>query len=148
MTDSPNTTPTRGAIYVRSAQSNPASLADQERRCRQYAAERLPGCIVADDRVFQDSGASGLAVSRPGLEALLKKVADTPKSFSHLIIAAPDRLGRSLPMVFPILDLLHHRGIEVHFAGAPLEFSYVHLRNSVIALFESKASDGLNPAAT
>ena len=87
------------------------ALADQERRCREYIAEQLPGCAVADDCVFQDSGASGLAVSRPGLEALLKKVGDTPQPFSHLIVEAPDRFGRSLPIVFPILDVLHYREV-------------------------------------
>jgi hypothetical protein len=45
MSEKPNTSPARVAIYTRTSakQINPGHLEKQERRCREYIAERFAG---------------------------------------------------------------------------------------------------------
>ncbi len=118
MTETMNTPPQRVAIYTRSAATttNPDSLKDQERRCREAIAEQIPECTVAEDCIFQDSGASGLTSRRPGLEALLKKAAESPQPFSCLFVDSVSMIGRSWSVVLLILDTLRSHGVDVFVA--------------------------------
>ena len=115
MNESTNSSPSRTAIYVRSAteQFNPGHLEDQERRCRAAIAEQVPGCVLADDCVFFDVGTSGMTASRPGLDELLMKASESPRPFDRVVIASTDRIGRSFSVVLPILNALRRHGVEV-----------------------------------
>ena len=146
MTESLNTPNVRVAIYARTASehSNPGHLERQEIRCREAIAEQFPGCVVTE--VFRDSGSYGRTGSRPGLESLLRRAAESPRPFSHVIVESSDRIGRSLALAFPILHLLHCHGVEVHFVDAPVYLRYETFCNFVISTFD-EASRGLRAAS-
>lgn len=126
MTESPNTTPTRAAIYVRTATTDRLTLCrieEQERRCREAIAERLPDCIVADECVFRDSGGPCLNGRRPALEELLKKAKMNPCPFDVVVVASSDRIGRNMSVVSAILHSLHSKGVTIYFADMTLDQS-------------------------
>ena len=58
------------------------------------------------DRVFVDHGVSGAAEVRPGLERLLDQLRDG----DVVVVTKLDRLGRSLPQVFEIVETIEQRG--------------------------------------
>ena len=82
-----------------------ASIADQQRRCHEYAAAR--GWSIAAD--FVDEGISGGALgNRPGVQAVLAELA----SGDVLLLADLSRLSRSQELA-PILERLRFRGVRV-----------------------------------
>ena len=69
---------------------------------QQETALREAGC----DRVFVDHGVSGAAADRPELERLLDQLRDD----DVVVVTKLDRLGRSLPQVFDIVETIEQRG--------------------------------------
>lgn len=70
----------------------------------QIQALQMAGC----DRIFTDSGISGGAQSRPGLERALRALREGDK----LLVWRLDRLGRSLVHLVQLLDRLGTSGIR------------------------------------
>ncbi len=106
MTESSNMPSKRAAIYARTAEpSNPRRLKDQVRRCRKAIAMQSPAWSVAEACIFHDSSASGMTAARPGLDALLRKAAETPRPFDVVVVESADRIGRDLSVAFKILEL-------------------------------------------
>jgi DNA invertase Pin-like site-specific DNA recombinase len=86
---------TRAAIYARysSDLQSPASIEDQLRKCREYAAaHEIP---VDDQCIFADAAISGEAMpNRPRLQALLDAAERKPCPFDVLLIDDSSRLSR------------------------------------------------------
>jgi len=99
----------KAAIYVRysSAQQSDASLADQERNCRQRAERE--GLTVA--AVHQDAAISGSRNDRPGYRALLDAVADG--ACSVILVDDLSRLSRDSVEQERTIRRLEFDGIRV-----------------------------------
>jgi len=54
-----------------------------------------------------------MTASRPGLDELLMKASESPRPSDDVVITSTDRIGRSFSVVFPNLDALRRRGVEV-----------------------------------
>src|SRR5687767_176393 len=80
----------RVAQYARysSDQQRPASIADQQRTCRQFA-ERQGWTVAAD---YEDAAMSGASLMRPGLQALLR--AALAGAFDIVLAESLDRFSR------------------------------------------------------
>lgn len=73
----------------------------------QVSALKKADCV----RIFSDKGISGAVATRPGLNALLKKL----KPGDTLVVWRLDRLGRSLRYLVDIIDQLGKR--DIHFVS-------------------------------
>lgn len=69
----------------------------------QHAALTAAGC----ERVFEDQGLSGVAITRPGLESALAALG----TGDVLVVWKLDRLGRSLAQLIGLIDELGKRGV-------------------------------------
>jgi DNA invertase Pin-like site-specific DNA recombinase len=80
----------RAALYARysSDQQREASIADQQRICREFAA-RQGWTVVAD---FTDAAKSGASLMRTGIQALMLAAAD--RAFDVVVAESLDRLSR------------------------------------------------------
>ena len=80
-----------------------ARVSTQEQHTQQQeSALQDAGC----DRVFVDHGISGAAADRPELERLL----DQLREGDVVVVTKLDRLGRSLPQVFDLVETIEQRG--------------------------------------
>jgi site-specific DNA recombinase len=97
----------QAAIYARysSDQQSPASLDDQIRKCRDYAAQQ--GWSVG--HIFTDAEISGFGRDRPGLRALLEAIA----GFEVLLLDDTSRLSRRLADSVDIFERLRFAGIRI-----------------------------------
>jgi DNA invertase Pin-like site-specific DNA recombinase len=94
----------RAAIYVRVSTSD-QRVESQLYDLRELAAQR--GLEVVQE--YQDCGISGLRARRPGLDALM---ADARKrKFSVILVAAFDRVARSVRHFLQIIDELESLGV-------------------------------------
>jgi DNA invertase Pin-like site-specific DNA recombinase len=96
------------ALYLR-VSTDQQSTRNQERELRAVAA-RHGWHIVA---VFKDDGISGTKdrSKRPGLDKLLKGV--VRKEFDLVAVWSTDRLGRSMPKLVRVLELLKAKGVNL-----------------------------------
>jgi DNA invertase Pin-like site-specific DNA recombinase len=95
----------RCAIYVR------VSTTDQHVESQLYDLRELAthrGLQVVQE--YQDCGISGLRVRRPGLDALMADA--RKKKFSVVLVAAFDRVARSVRHFLQVIDELESLGIE------------------------------------
>ncbi len=94
--------PEKAVIYCRTAMKN-SGIEAQEKRCRGYAAEK--GFPVAE--VFLDDGASGNAISRPGLRKMLDYLVEHPDDKLIVITEDIQRISRNTQ------DIIHlHKAID------------------------------------
>ncbi|MDA3889191.1 MAG: recombinase family protein [Allgaiera sp.] len=117
MTDTP-----RVAIYARFStdMQRQASLADQERLCRDLAAAR--GWKVVD--FFSDAATSGASLMRPGLQALLRNA--QAGQIDIILSEALDRLSRSQMDIAGLYQRLTFDGIRIVTASEG-EISELHV---------------------
>jgi site-specific DNA recombinase len=105
---------TRTAFYARysSDLQSPASIEDQLRMCREYAAAHdIP---VDDQYVFVDAAICGAAMSnRPGLQALLAAAERKPRPIDTLLIDDSSRLSRDQADSFTICKRLEFAGVRL-----------------------------------
>lgn len=100
----------RVALYARysSDLQRQASIADQVRECRAYAASR--GWVVTHE--FSDAALSGSTMRRPGLQALLRVVME---GGCDLVLAeGMDRLSRDLADISAITKRFRFAGVRLH----------------------------------
>ncbi len=94
----------KGAIYVR------VSTADQRVESQLYDLRELAAQrgieVVAE---YQDCGVSGTKARRPGLDALLQDA--RKKKFSIVLVAAFDRVARSVRHFLQVIDELESLGV-------------------------------------
>lgn len=83
----------------------PESIEKQGRLCRRYAEKENISVV----ETITDIGVSGLSENREGFDRLLALLRDLPKPRA-VIIASPDRLARSLDILFRLKEKIE--GVE------------------------------------
>lgn len=98
----------------------PTSNDDQIRQCR--AAAEPKGWAVLDDFIRADSEITGQSmVGRDGLNDLIHLAKTKPRPFDIILIDDTSRLGRYLPDVLKVTDVLDNYGVSVYFAAQGLD---------------------------
>ncbi len=98
----------------------PTSNDDQIRQCR--AAAEPKGWTVLDDFIRTDSEITGQSmVGRDGLNDLIHLAKTKPRPFDIILIDDTSRLGRYLPDVLKVTDVLDNYGVSVYFAAQGLD---------------------------
>lgn len=99
----------RVAQYARysSDQQRPASIADQQRTCREFAARQ--GWTVAAD--YEDAAMSGASLMRPGLQALLR--AALSGAFDIVLAESLDRFSRDQEDTAGLFKRLTFAGVRI-----------------------------------
>lgn len=98
----------------------PTSNDDQIRQCR--AAAEPKGWAVLDDFIRADSEITGQSmVGRDGLNDLIHLAKIKPRPFDIILIDDTSRLGRYLPDVLKVTDVLDNYGVSVYFAAQGLD---------------------------
>ena len=108
----------RVALYVR-VSTNGQTVENQRRELTQWA-ERAGHEIV---KVYQDAGSSGAKgrERRPGFDAMLKAAAQ--REFDLLAVWSSDRLGRSMPDLIEVLQMIRTTGRELYIHTQALDTS-------------------------
>lgn len=103
----------RCAIYARysSDLQSPASIADQVRKCQEYAVQQ--GWKILAEHTYTDAEISGAGVDRPGLQRLLAVLAQRPRQFDVLLIDDTSRLARRQADQSNIVDQLRFAGFRL-----------------------------------
>lgn len=112
----------RCAIYTRysSDLQRPASTEDQVRQCEDAAVRE--GWSVLSNLIRSDSEITGQTlVGRTGLEELIRLAKTSPRPFDGIIIDDTSRLGRYVPDVLKVTDILESYGVFVYFAAQRLD---------------------------
>lgn len=101
------------AIYARysSDLQSPRSIADQVRKCREYALQH--GWRILDDHIYTDEELSGSGLDRPGLQQLLSWVGKRPRQFDVILIDDTSRLSRNQSDQMRLFENLHFNGFRV-----------------------------------
>ena len=108
----------RVALYVR-VSTNGQTVENQRRELTQWA-ERAGHEVV---KVYQDAGISGAKGrdKRPGFDAMLKAAAK--REFDLLAVWSSDRLGRSMPDLIEVLQMIRTTGRELYIHTQALDTS-------------------------
>src|ERR1700688_1555107 len=103
----------RCAAYARFStdRQNPASIADQIRKCREYAIGQ--GWIVLEEHIYSDAAASGTSLERDGLQKLLAAATNRSQPFDCILIDDSSRLTRRLADALNLYERLLFAGIRV-----------------------------------
>lgn len=104
----------RCAIYMRfsSGLQREASIEDQERRCREYAARQA--WPVVEEYVVADRALSGASVAgRAGFLRVMGVAKWKEKPFDCLLIYDTARFSRDLPDLLRNIDILGYHGVTV-----------------------------------
>ena len=115
----PPTGRTRAALYARVSsdhQAEEGTIASQVEALLQRAAS--DDLTVAPDLRFLDDGVSGATLLRPQLERLRDQAA--AGALDCLYVLAPDRLARSFPLQYLLVEELQAAGVTVVFLNRPL----------------------------
>lgn len=80
----------------------------QRQQIDRWAAAQDPPRVV---EYVEESGVSGIAKSRPGLEEIMRRVSSG--SVDEVVVVALDRLGRSVVQVVTTLEAMSVRGVRV-----------------------------------
>jgi site-specific DNA recombinase len=103
----------RCAIYARfsSDRQSPASVADQIRKCHEYAIRQ--GWIVLEEHIYSDAAVSGTSLERDGLQKLLAAATNRSQPFNCILIDDSSRLTRRLADALNLYERLLFAGIRV-----------------------------------
>jgi site-specific DNA recombinase len=109
--------PLRCAIYARysSDRQSTASIADQIRKCREYATRQ--GWIVLEDHIFSDEAISGTNLEREGLRRLVAAATSKGRPFDCILIDDTSRLSRKLADALNLYEQLRFAGIRLVFVS-------------------------------
>ena len=103
----------RCACYARfsSDRQSPTSIADQVRKCREFAARQ--GWKVIDQHIYIDEAISGTSTERPGLQRLLTAATSSPRPLDCILIDDTSRLSRKLADALNLYERLSFAGIRL-----------------------------------
>lgn len=102
----------RCAIYARCAAANLTSLAEQIKKCAEYAEKQ--GWTIAREFVLADNGASGVSLTGcTSLARLLEGAMAIPRPYDCVLLADISRLGRSFDRVKTLADLFGVCGVFI-----------------------------------
>jgi site-specific DNA recombinase len=107
----------RCAVYSRysSDRQSPCSIADQNRKCVQFAAARE--WTVLEDYVFADAATTGTISDRAGLQKLLAAAESKPRPFDVILVDDSSRLSRKLSDALQFSDRLKFAGVRLVFVS-------------------------------
>jgi site-specific DNA recombinase len=107
----------RCAVYSRysSDRQSPCSIADQNRKCFQFAAARE--WTVLEDYIFADAATSGTISDRAGLQKLLAAAESKPRPFDVILVDDSSRLSRKLSDALQFSDRLKFAGVRLVFVS-------------------------------
>ncbi len=103
----------RCAAYARfsSDRQSPTSIADQIRKCREYATRQ--GWVVLDEHVYVDEAVSGTSTERAGLQRLLAAAISPARPFDCILIDDTGRLSRKLADALNLYERLSFAGMRL-----------------------------------
>ena len=110
-------TPIRFAVYARTASDVLDGLGalEQATACISQISTLHPEWVMAGGCNFVDAGASGFRCDQlPGLGALIAMAQEAPRLFDCVVIKNILRLGRDLPNVGRIIEILSRAGVAVY----------------------------------
>lgn len=107
----------RCAVYARysSDRQSPCSIADQNRKCEQFAGARE--WRVLQDHVYSDAAMSGTISDRAGLQRLLVAAESKPRPFDVILVDDTSRLSRKMSDAFQFSDRLKFAGVRTVFVS-------------------------------
>jgi site-specific DNA recombinase len=116
----------RAAIYSRvstaeQAEDGKASLAEQERRCREYCQEKGYNVVVS----YQDI-ASGTTKKRPSFLDMLKE--SRQGQFDVIIAWKTDRLARGIYPCAALMEALEETGVSIETVAEPFDRTTFEIR--------------------
>ena len=108
----------KAALYLR-VSTDEQTTANQERELREAADAK--GLEIA--HIYRDNGISGAKGrdKRPGFDAMLKAAAK--REFDLLAVWSSDRLGRSMPDLIEVLQMIRTTGRELYIHTQALDTS-------------------------
>ena len=103
----------RCGVYARysSDRQSPASIDDQIRKCREYAAAN--NWEIQPEHVYTDGELSGSGVDRPGWRTLMSAIRQTPRPFDALLIDDTSRSFRNMGEAHRFKDEMRFIGFRV-----------------------------------
>ena len=103
----------RCAIYARfsSDRQSPTSIADQIRKCRDYATRQ--GWLVLDQHVYSDEAIVATSTDREGLQKLLAAASSPVRMFDCILIDDTSRLTRKLADALNLYEKLTFAGVRL-----------------------------------
>jgi hypothetical protein len=103
----------RTAVYARysSHRQSPASIQDQLRKCREFAAKSQ--WDFQDAQVYTDEALSGAGADRPGLLKLMAAAGQQPRPFDVLLVDDTSRLSRNMGDVARVAEKFKFDGVRV-----------------------------------
>ena len=104
----------RCAIYARYSTNlqRSASIDDQIRQCREYAARN--GYLVVDGYVRSDEALSGASLQgRKGLESLMEAAKEMPRPFDVVLVDDTSRVARNTADALKTVEIFKFNGVAV-----------------------------------
>ena len=103
----------RSAAYARysSDRQSPASIQDQVRKCKEYAAKQ--DWQFLDGHVYADEALSGAGADRPEFVRLLQAASQLPRPFDVLLLDDTSRLSRNQGETARIFERLNFLGVRI-----------------------------------
>ena len=103
----------RCAIYARfsSDRQSPTSIADQIRKCRDYANRQ--GWQVLEDCIYSDEAIAATSMAREGLQRLLAAASAPDRTFDCILIDDTSRLTRKLADALNLYEKLTFAGVRL-----------------------------------
>ena len=107
----------RCAVYARysSDKQNPCSIADQIRKCREYAARQA--WTVLDNHIYSDEAISGTSMERDGLQRLISVATNKVRPFDCVLADDTSRLSRKMADTLNLFEELRFADIRVVFVS-------------------------------
>src|SRR5688572_8125571 len=130
----------RVATYARysSDQQRDASIADQQRECREYVKRRGKGWVIAQE--FSDAAMSGATSHRPGFQALMK--AATSGYFDVVLAESLDRFSRDQEDTAGLFKRLSFINVQiVTLAEGEIGHLHVGFKGTMNALYLKDLAD-------
>lgn len=103
----------RAAIYARvsTEMQSRASLADQIRKCRQYAEAH--GLGIVEEHVYREEALSGVGADRPALKRMLQFALSVAPPFAAILVDDTSRLSRTTEDALSIFKRLNFAGVQL-----------------------------------
>jgi site-specific DNA recombinase len=103
----------RCAAYARysSDRQSPASIQDQPRKCREFAAQQ--GWEYLEAHVYTDEALSGAGSDRPAFVRLISAASQRPRPFDVLLVDDTSRISRNLGETARFYEQLSFSGVRV-----------------------------------
>ncbi len=107
------------AIYARKStdqsdrHEDAKSVTRQAERAREFVRDH--GWTIAEEPLYVDDGVSGaeFGARRPGLQALLAAVRQTPRPFDVLVVSEQSRLGRETLGTLVVIRQIQEAGVRI-----------------------------------